>query len=145
MVGATYIFGISIAMYEWGNINSFSMLIWLFIPFLLAARVFTIPEFLERRFNITLRQTFAVLSVISNIFAFLAAVLYGGAVALNALFGWPMWPAICALGIITGVWAIYGGLKSVAWMVFSHCLLWLPAELLSQSAVCICFPATSIP
>jgi SSS family solute:Na+ symporter len=118
MVGATYVFGISVAMYEWGNINSFSVLIWLFIPFLLAARVFTIPEFLERRFNITLRQTFAILSVISNIFAFLAAVLYGGAVALNALFGWPMWLAICALGFITGIWAIYGGLKSVAWMDF---------------------------
>jgi SSS family solute:Na+ symporter len=116
MVGATYIFGISVAMYEWGNINSFSVLIWLFIPFLLAARVFTIPEFLERRFNITLRQTFAVLSVIANIFAFLAAVLYGGAVAINALFGWPMFFSICALGILTGVWAIYGGLKSVAWM-----------------------------
>ncbi|MEN6386631.1 MAG: sodium/solute symporter [Phycisphaerales bacterium] len=116
MVGATYIFGISVAMYEWGNINSFSMLIWLFIPFLLAARVFTIPEFLERRFNITLRQTFAILSVVSNIFAFLAAVLYGGAVAIHALFGWPMFGSICALGIITGVWAIYGGLKSVAWM-----------------------------
>lgn len=116
MVAATYIFGISVAMYEWGNINSFSVLIWLFIPFLLAARVFTIPEFLERRFNNTLRQFFAFLSVISNIFAFLAAVLYGGAVALHSLFGWPIWAAIIALGTITGTWAIYGGLRSVAWM-----------------------------
>jgi SSS family solute:Na+ symporter len=116
MVGATYIFGISVAMYEWGNINSFSVLIWLFIPFLLAARVFTIPEFLERRFNITLRQFFAFLSVVSNVFAFLAAVLYGGAVVLHSLFGWSMWISIFALGMITGVWAIYGGLKSVAWM-----------------------------
>ncbi|HBG27972.1 MAG TPA: Na+/glucose cotransporter [Phycisphaerales bacterium] len=116
MIGATYIFGISVAMYEWGNINSFSVLIWLFIPFLLATRVFTIPEFLEKRFNIILRQFFACLSVVSNVFAFLAAVLYGGGVALQTLFGWRIEIAIIALGAVTGTWAIYGGLKSVAWM-----------------------------
>ena len=64
MIGATFIYGISVAMYEWGNINSFTVLIWLFIPFLLATRVFTIPEFLERRFNNTLRQFFAFLTVV---------------------------------------------------------------------------------
>jgi solute:Na+ symporter, SSS family len=115
MIGASFIFGISIAMYEWGNINSFTVLIWLFIPFLMATRVFTIPEFLERRFNNTLRQIFAFLTVTCNITAFLAAVLYGGGVALSVLFGLPLWVAIPVLGIVSGTWAIYGGLRSVAW------------------------------
>ncbi|MCA9437073.1 MAG: sodium/solute symporter, partial [Candidatus Omnitrophica bacterium] len=53
-----------------------------------------------------------------NIVAFLAAVLYGGALALQTLFGWPLWVAIIALGIVSGVWAIYGGLSSVAWTDF---------------------------
>lgn len=118
MVGATFIFGISVAMYEWGNINSFSVLIWLFIPFLLATRVFTIPEFLERRFNNTLRQFFAILTLISNITAFLAGVLYGGALALHTLFGWPLWAAVLALGAVSGSLAIYGGLRSIAWTDF---------------------------
>ena len=47
MVGSACIYGICLAMYEWANVFTFSFLIWLFIPFLLASRVFTIPEFLE--------------------------------------------------------------------------------------------------
>jgi len=118
MIGASFIYGICICMYSWGNIGAFTFLIWLFIPFLLASRVFTIPEFLEKRFNSGLRQFFAVVTVISNVLAFLAAVLYGGALALQSLFGWPFWPAIIALAIVAGAWAIYGGLSSVAWTDF---------------------------
>ncbi|HBO42538.1 MAG TPA: Na+/glucose cotransporter, partial [Planctomycetaceae bacterium] len=144
MIGAAYIYGISIAMYEWGNINAFSVLIWLFIPFLLAAKVFTTPEFLEKRFNNFLRQFFAVVTVISNVVAFLAAVLYGGGLALEKLFSGSisritepiaanfvgqerlpevlpqvnLWFAIVVLGVVAGSWAIYGGMRSVAWTDF---------------------------
>jgi len=115
MIGAAFIYGQCVAMSCWGNVNSFTFLIWLFIPFLLASKVFTIPEFLERRFNGTLRQVFAFMTVLSNVVAFLAAVLYGGGLALNKLFGWDLWLAIIVLGVVAGVWAIYGGLSSVAW------------------------------
>ncbi len=118
MIGAAYIYGISVANAEWMNIVSFSLLIWLFIPFLLATRVFTIPEFLEKRFNGSLRQFFAIVTIISNVVAFLAAVLYGGGLALEKLFGWNLWFAVIVLGIVAGSWAIYGGLKSVAWIDF---------------------------
>ena len=115
MIGAAFIYGQCVAMSCWGNVNSFTFLIWLFIPFLLASKVFTIPEFLERRFSGTLRQVFAFMTVLSNVVAFLAAVLYGGGLALNKLFGWDLWLAIIVLGVVAGVWAIYGGLSSVAW------------------------------
>ncbi|TWT65955.1 Sodium/glucose cotransporter [Allorhodopirellula solitaria] len=115
MIGSAVVFGISISMLEWGNMITFSLLIWFFIPFLLSAKVFTTPEYLELRFNSALRQIFAVVTVISNVVAFLAAVLYGGALALSSLFGWDPWFAVIALGIVSGIWAIYGGLSSVAW------------------------------
>jgi len=115
MIGAAFIYGQCVAMSCWGNVNSFTFLIWLFIPFLLASKVFTIPEFLQRRFNSTLRQLFAFATVLSNVVAFLAAVLYGGGLALNKLFGWDLWFAIVLLGAVAGTWAIYGGLSSVAW------------------------------
>ena len=51
MVGTAYVYVICVAEWEWGNIFAFSVLVWIFIPFLLSARVFTAPEFLERRFN----------------------------------------------------------------------------------------------
>jgi SSS family solute:Na+ symporter len=118
MIGAAYVFGLVPAMSEWGNIWVFSLLIWFFIPFLLASRVFTVPEFLERRFNPTLRMFFAVVTIISNVVAFLAAVIYGGAVALQSLFGWPLWFGVLSIGLVGGGAAIYGGLKSVAWTDF---------------------------
>lgn len=145
MVGAAFLFGICVAMSEWMNVLSFSVMIWLFIPFLLASKVFTTPEFMEKRFNFTLRMFFAVVTVISNVVAFLAAVLYGGGLALEKLFGefisrmttpmaewvhgsaaltpalmdkWNLWFAIIALGVVAGSWAIYGGLSSVAWTDF---------------------------
>ena len=118
MIGAAMVYGICVAMAEWGNVWTFSLLIWFFIPFLLASRVFTTPEFMERRFHPILRQFFAILTVVSNIVAFLAAVLYGGGLALQSLFGWNLWFAIVALAAVAGSWAIYGGLKSVAWTDF---------------------------
>lgn len=118
MVGAAYVYGICVAQWEWSNVLSFSILIWLFIPFLLSARVFTAPEYMEKRFNSFLRLFFAVVTVICNVVAFLAAVLYGGGLALNALFGWNLYVAIAVLGIVAGAWAAYGGLSSVAWVDF---------------------------
>lgn len=118
MIGAAFVYGVCVAMAEWANVLTFTVLIWCFIPFLLASRVFTTPEYMERRFHPLLRQFFAVLTVISNVLAFLAAVLYGGGIALHSLFGWNLWFAIVALGLVAGSWAIYGGLRSVAWTDF---------------------------
>lgn len=115
MIGAAFVFGICVAMSEWGNIWVFSLLIWIFIPFLLASRVVTMPEFLERRFGLVLRQFFAIVTLISNVVAFLAAVLYGGGVALQALFGWDLWFGVLLLGLVAGAWSIHGGLKTVAY------------------------------
>ncbi|MFO7973826.1 MAG: sodium/solute symporter [Candidatus Hydrogenedentota bacterium] len=127
MVAAAYTYGICVAQWEWGNIFAFSVLIWFFIPFLLSSRVFTAPEFLERRYNGACRLFFAVLTVLANITAFLAAVLYAAAVGLKAVFAWPDTVTIAGLevstlalgvigmGIVAGSYAIYGGLRSVAW------------------------------
>lgn len=125
MIGASFVYGICVSMTEWGNINSFTILIWFFIPFLLATKVFTTPEFLEKRFNKTLRQFFAVVTVVSNVVAFLAAVLYGGGLAMSKLFPLAWLPKeyelffwVVVIGVGAGIWAIYGGLSSVVWMDF---------------------------
>ncbi|PIY50041.1 MAG: Na+/glucose cotransporter [Armatimonadetes bacterium CG_4_10_14_3_um_filter_66_18] len=115
MVGAAYVYGICVAQWEWGNLFAFSVLIWLFIPFLLASRVFTAPEFLERRYNPTCRLLFALLTVVANITAFLAAVLYAAALGLQEMFGWPLWVGVVVMAVTAGSYAIYGGLRSVAW------------------------------
>lgn len=116
MVGAAFVYGICVAMSEWGNVTSFSLLIWVFIPFLMSAKVFSTPEFLEKRYNLIVRQFFALVTIISNIIAFLAAVLYGGGLVVEKLFNIELWQAILIIGFMSGLWAVYGGLKSIAWM-----------------------------
>lgn len=116
VVGAAFIYGICIAMSEWANILSFTLLIWIFIPFLMASKVFSIPEFLEKRFNSSMRQIFAIVTLATNIFAFLAAVLYGGGIILQKMFGIDLLLAILLISTISGIWTTYGGLKSLAWM-----------------------------
>ncbi|MEN6387071.1 MAG: sodium/solute symporter [Phycisphaerales bacterium] len=125
MIGASFVYGICVSMTEWGNINSFTILIWFFIPFLLATKIFTTPEFLEKRFNRILRQFFAIVTVVSNVVAFLAAVLYGGGLAMSKLFPLAWLPKeyelffwVAVIGVGAGFWAIYGGLSSVVWMDF---------------------------
>ncbi|HPJ98597.1 MAG TPA: sodium/solute symporter [Candidatus Hydrogenedentes bacterium] len=127
MIAAAYTYGICVAQWEWGNVFAFSVLVWFFIPFLLSSRVFTAPEFLERRYNSACRLMFAVLTVVANITAFLAAVLYASAIGLKAVFAWPDTVAIAGvnvstlvlgvvgMGVVAGSYAIYGGLRSVAW------------------------------
>src|ERR1043166_4019406 len=129
-IGTAYIFGICVALSEWGNIWVFSLLIWFFIPFLLASRIVTMPQFLERRYGPVLRQCFAVMTLISNVVAFLAAVLYGGGLALQALFHWDLWVSVMVLGGLAGLWAMYGGLKTVAYTEFFMVIVMLTGGLL---------------
>jgi len=114
MIGAAYVYGVAPAYYAWGNVASFTLLIWLFIPFLIASGVFTTPEYMERRFSPALRQFFAYTTVLINVVAFLAAVLYGGAVALEALVGLPLELGVLIMALFGGTIATYGGLRSVA-------------------------------
>ena len=116
LIGAAVIYGISVATGEWSTVIAFTFLIWLFIPYLLTSKVYTTPEFLERRFNKTIRRIFAVVSILANIFAFMGPVIYGGSLILTEFFNFNAVNACIIIGITTGGWAVWGGLKSVAFM-----------------------------
>ena len=51
MVGAAMVYGVCVSLFEWANVATFAILIWVFIPFLLKSGVFTTPEYLEKRFS----------------------------------------------------------------------------------------------
>jgi SSS family solute:Na+ symporter len=116
LIGAAVIYGISVATGEWSTVIAFTFLIWLFIPYLLTSKVYTTPEFLEKRFSKTIRRIFAVVSILANIFAFMGPVIYGGSLILTEFFNFDAVSSCIIIGITTGVWAIWGGLKSVAFM-----------------------------
>lgn len=115
MVGAAFIFGIGVAMWEWAVFITLTLMIFIIIPIFLALRITTIPELLETYFGRHVRTFFALITVVINVITFMAAVLYAGGLALQILTGLDLWVCIVVIGFVSGIWAIYGGLSSVAW------------------------------
>ncbi len=125
MVGWAFLYGMSVANWCWGNVFTFTLLIWVFLPFYLRGNVSTMPEFLERRYNRVCRHIYAVVSIVGMVIGMLSGVLFGGAKAINALF--PQVPVVWAIVILAaaaGAYTIYGGLVSAVWAdVVQYCLL----------------------
>jgi SSS family solute:Na+ symporter len=116
LIGAAMVYGICAATGEWSTVIAFTFLIWLYIPYLLTTKVYTAPEFLEKRFNKPMRTIFATVTILVNVLAFLGPVTYGGALVLEELFNVQIVWSIIIIAISSGIWAIWGGLRSIALM-----------------------------
>lgn len=116
LIGAAVIYGICVATGEWSTVLAFTFLIWIFVPYLLSSKVLTTPEYLEKRFNKKIRLLFAVVSILANVFAFMGPVIYGGSLILIEFYEMSPVLACIIIGVSTGGFAIWGGLKSVAFM-----------------------------
>ena len=118
MIGIAYAVGFVVAQWEWGNWFTFSALIWIFLPFYIRGGLYTMPEFLERRFNKTCRYLFAICSLVLWIVAQMAVVMLAGGKAMQGMFGLDPTVTIICLAVLAGSYTIYGGLISVAWTDF---------------------------
>jgi SSS family solute:Na+ symporter len=118
MIGVAYAVGFVVAQWEWGNWFTFSALIWIFLPYYIRGGLYTMPEFLERRYNSTCRYLFAVCSLVLWIVAQMAVVMLAGGKAMKGMFGIDETLTIVCLAILAGSYTIYGGLVSVAWTDF---------------------------
>lgn len=85
------------------------------LPALLRTGIYTIPEFLEYRYNAAARGIMAVFTVVIYVTVMLTAVLYSGALTLQTIFGVPLARGAWILGVIGAVYTTWGGLKAVAW------------------------------
>ena len=115
MSGKGYGLGLAIASYEWMAAITLILVALFFLPRFLKVGIYTIPEYLEYRYNRTARTVMAVFMMIFYVMVTLATVLYSGALALNSIFDMPMVQGIWLIGIISGLYTAYGGLKAVVW------------------------------
>lgn len=115
MAGRGYELGLAIASYEWIAAVTLVLVALVFLPKFLRSGIYTIPEFLEYRYNSTARAVMAAFMMIAYIFVALASVLYSGALALKSIFDINLVQGIWLIGILAGVYTIYGGLKAVVW------------------------------
>lgn len=118
MIGVAYAVGFVVAQWEWGNWFTFTALIWVFLPYYIRGGLYTMPEFLERRYNATCRYLFAVCSLALWIVAQMAVVMLAGGKAMKGMFGLDEGVTIICLALLSGSYTIYGGLRSVAWTDF---------------------------
>src|SRR5438876_5544805 len=105
--------GLAVGHFEWWACLILLILGWVFVPFYLRSNVFTMPEFLERRFSRSCAVYLASISIIAYIFTKISVKLYAASVVLERVAGWPLWKTAIVLVIATGVYTIAGGLAAV--------------------------------
>ena len=114
LAGGAYAIGIAVYDYEWSAIV---ILVWFCIfllPLIIASRTFTMPGFLEQRYDVRVRLLFALLTLFLNIFVDSAAVLYSGSLVCQILFpGASLWLIVPLLAGSAGLYTIAGGLRAV--------------------------------
>jgi SSS family solute:Na+ symporter len=105
--------GLAVGHFEWLACLILLILGWVFVPFYLRSNVFTMPEFLERRFNRKCAVYLASISMIAYVFTKISVHLYAAAVVLERVVGWSPLTAAVILVVATGVYTIAGGLAAV--------------------------------
>ncbi len=95
---------------------------WLFVPFYARSGVFTMPEFLERRYNKESRSVLSIISLVSYVLTKVAVTVYAGGVVFKDVFGiesiWGIdffWISAIGLVVLTGIYTVLGGMKAVLW------------------------------
>lgn len=127
-IGSEHLIGLAgagassgMAMAHW-EIQGWMILIlgWVFVPFYTRSMVYTMPEFLERRYNPQSRTILSLISLISYVLTKVAVTVYAGGLVFQQVFGidtlWGIdffWIAAIGLVLITAIYTIVGGMKSV--------------------------------
>ena len=129
-IGSEHLVGLSgsgaqsgMALAHW-ELQSWIILLlgWFFVPFYWSSKVYTMPEFLERRYNSKSRTFLSVISLVSYVLTKVAVPVYAGGIAFKTILGidsiWGIdffWISALGLVIITGIYTVLGGMKAIMW------------------------------
>ena len=91
------------------------MLGWVFLPFYARAGVFTMPEFLEKRFDSRSRWFLSVISLLAYVLTKVSVTIYAGGIVISTLLGISFWSGALATVILTGIYTVLGGMRAVVY------------------------------
>ncbi|MGD0191782.1 MAG: sodium/sugar symporter [Rhizomicrobium sp.] len=114
MSGSGYVIGLGIASYEWMSALTLILVGKFFLPIFIKNRIYTMPEFLQRRYGRSVQLVLAIFWLGVYVFVNLTSILWLGATAVHTVTGFPIEQSLLALGVFAGAYALYGGLKAVA-------------------------------
>ncbi|MEO1033003.1 MAG: sodium:solute symporter, partial [Bacteroidota bacterium] len=86
---------------------------WLFLPFYIRSKSFTMPEFLEKRFDARSRWFLSVFSLVGYVITKVSVTIYAGGIVVSELLGIPFWYGAIGIVVFTGIYTILGGMKAV--------------------------------
>lgn len=131
MAGDGYRIGMVTGGYEWVAAWCLIILASLFAPLYLRSRIYTIPEFLERRFGVSLRMFLSANLLLMNVLTKNAIDLWAGSLLFTLLFGWNQLAVMIVLSLFTAIYTMKGGLRAVvyadmvqgSWLIISSIIL----------------------
>ena len=88
---------------------------WVFLPFYARSGVFTMPEFLEKRFDARSRWVLSIFSIAAYVLTKISVSIYAGGVVVSALLGIDFWTGAIATVILTGIYTVLGGMRAVVY------------------------------
>lgn len=116
LTGSGYVTGFSVFSYEWMAVVVLIIFAVFFLPFYLKNRIYTVPEYLQRRFNYFTRAYASAIAIILNVIVDVAATLYAGGILIQLIFPqFELWQIIAVLAVIAGLYTISGGLSAVVY------------------------------
>ncbi|WP_242131557.1 sodium/sugar symporter [Aestuariivivens marinum] len=115
MSGSGFASGLAIASYEWMAAITLIIVGKYFLPIFIEKGLYTIPEFVEKRFSTNLKTILAVFWIALYVFVNLTTVLYLGSLALETIIGVPLIYGVIGLALFAAAYSLYGGLSAVAW------------------------------
>ena len=139
-IGSEHIVGLAgngatsgMAMAHW-ELHAWIMILlaWVFVPFYRRANVFTMPEFIEKRFDSRSRWVLSIVSLVAYVFTKVSVTVYAGALVFQTLlpdtFGSPenaFWAGAFTTVILTGIYTVFGGLRAVVYTEVAQTVLLL--------------------
>lgn len=113
--GDSYRYGLSAGLVELTTVITLGVACAILFPYYMKNKLFTIPEFLELRYNRRARTFFSGLMLIISIMTKLAFTLFAGALVLNSMLGWNIMSTIFYIGLAVAIFTIIGGFTAVAY------------------------------
>lgn len=107
--------GLAVGHFEWLAALILLLLGWLFVPFYLGSGVFTMPEFLGRRYHSACQWYFTLISIVGYVLTKISVSLYAGGIIIQAVTGIDLWMSAGVIVIVTGIYTVIGGLRAVVY------------------------------
>ncbi len=142
MPGEAYNFGCTMLLSAIIPVIALPISLFIFMKFFYNLKLWTVNEYLERRFSVSIRSLSGVIFLLIRL-VYLGVVLYATAILMESCIGWPAWVSILVIGVFSTVYTCLGGMEGVLWTDVMQFFVMLGGILVVIGFVAWCVPGSS--